>query len=131
MRIVIDTNRLIDLLRGVHEVRDFLEYIDDIFVPYICLAELRAGFLLSKTSAAQERLLQQFLNEAGVKPLYPDESTTHHYARLYAQLRKQGTPIGLNDIWIAALTLQHNLLLYSRDQDFDNLPQLARVSKRG
>ena len=48
-------------------------------------------------------------------------------AQLFRQLRQQGTPIPANGIWIAALTEQHNLLLYSRDTHFDHLPQLPRV----
>ncbi len=127
MRMVIDTSRLIDLMRGVREVRERLEYADEIFIPYISLAELRAGFLISKTADKEERLLQHFLNQDGVKPLYPDDATTYQYARLYTQLKRQGTPVGMNDIWIAALALQHSLFLYSRDRDFEHIPQLARV----
>ena len=67
------------------------------------------------------------LHSERVRTLYPDDQTTHHYARLYNQLRTQGTPIPSNDLWIAALSAQHNLLLYSRDEHFDKLPQLARV----
>ena len=57
----------------------------------------------------------------------PPEETTRDYAQLCAQLKKQGTPIPANDIWIAALVSQHNLLLHSRDSHFDHLPQLARI----
>ena len=42
-------------------------------------------------------------------------------------LRQQGTPIPTNDLWIAALVLQHNLTLCDRDRHFDNLPQLNRI----
>jgi len=59
--------------------------------------------------------------------LYADEQTTHHYAALYRQLRKQGTPIPTNDMWIAALVLQHSLVLFARERHFDVLPQLARM----
>lgn len=59
--------------------------------------------------------------------LYPDDGTSHHFARVYAQLKAQGTPIPVHDIWIAALALQHDLLLASRDRHFDRLPQLARA----
>lgn len=52
--------------------------------------------------------------------------TTHHYARLFRQLRTAGTPIPTNDIWIAALVIQHDIALYSRDAYFDVLPQLLR-----
>ncbi|MBV8531935.1 MAG: PIN domain-containing protein [Candidatus Eremiobacteraeota bacterium] len=58
---------------------------------------------------------------------YADDQTTHHYAAIFRQLRKQGTPIPENDMWIAALVLQHNLILHTRDRHFDHLPQLARV----
>jgi predicted nucleic acid-binding protein len=62
-----------------------------------------------------ERTLAVLLNRPRVRILWPDEQTTHHYARLFLQLRKQGTPIPTNDIWIAALAVQHDLVLFSRD----------------
>jgi predicted nucleic acid-binding protein len=37
------------------------------------------------------------------------------------------TPIPTNDMWVAALVLQHNLPLHARDTHFDQLPQLVRV----
>jgi predicted nucleic acid-binding protein len=42
-------------------------------------------------------------------------------------LREQATPIPTNDIWIAALVVQHDLALFARDQHFDHLPQLEKV----
>ena len=69
----------------------------------------------------------RFLNRPGVRVLLPNEVTTHHDARVFAQLRSQGTPIPTNDMWIAALVLQHDLLLYSRDAHYAHLPQLPRV----
>ena len=65
--------------------------------------------------------------KAGVGVLYADEQTTHYYASIYRQLRKQGTPIPTNDMWIAALVLQHSLVLLARDAHFDALPQLPRL----
>jgi tRNA(fMet)-specific endonuclease VapC len=46
---------------------------------------------------------------------------------VFRQLRKQGTAIPTNDMWLAALVLQHNLVLHARDQHFDHLPQLLRA----
>jgi predicted nucleic acid-binding protein len=63
----------------------------------------------------------------GVQLLYADEQTTHHYASVYRQLREQGTPIPTNDMWVAALVLQHDLVLFARDRHFDHLPQLLRA----
>ncbi len=62
----------------------------------------------------------------GVSVLFSDEQTAHHYAAVFRQLRRQGTPIPTNDLWIAALVLQHDLVLHARDRHFDRLPQLVR-----
>ena len=56
-----------------------------------------------------------------------DEQTTHHCASVFRQLRRQATPIPTNDIWIAALVLEHNLALHVRDKHFDHLPQIVRA----
>ena len=96
-------------------------------MPFITLAELRAGFLCGARGRQNERTLVSFLNAPRVAVLYPDEQTTHHYAALFRQLRQQGTPIPTNDLWIAALVVQHDLLLYARDRHFDHLPQISRV----
>ena len=127
MRMVIDTNRYRDFCVGVPEVVERFRVADRIFLPFVTLAELRAGFLCGTRSRRNESVLVRLLNRPRVTVLYPDEDTTRHYAQLFLQLRRQGTPIPTNDIWIAALTEQHNLLLYSRDSHFDAFPQLPRV----
>jgi tRNA(fMet)-specific endonuclease VapC len=127
MRILIDTNRYRDFCDGVPEILEIIRTTESINVSYVSLAELRAGFLLGSAGKKNERVLGLFLNSPRVHILWADENTTHHYARLFVQLRKQGTPIPTNDIWIAALALQHDLALCSRDSHFDGLPQLPRV----
>lgn len=127
MRIAIDTNRYSDLARGVPGVLEALDRAERVFVPLPVLGELRAGFALGARAAQNERGLLRFLGEPGVEVLSPDLATTHHYAGLFAQLRRQGTPIPTNDIWIAALALQHDLVLFARDAHFDRIPQLVRA----
>lgn len=127
MRMVIDTNRYRDFCVGVPDVVDRFRTADHIFVPFVTLGELRAGFLCGTRARQNESVLVRFLHRPRVAVLYPDEDTTRHYAYLFRQLRQQATPIPTNDLWIAALTEQHNLLLYSRDAHFDHLPQLPRV----
>jgi len=127
MRIALDTNRYVDFCRGVEEVLQTFRRAERIFVPFVVLAELRAGFLCGSRSQQNEQVLMRFLNSPRVEVLYADDQTTHHYARLFAQLRRQATPIPSNDLWIAALVAQHDLLLCARDRHFDHLPQLARI----
>ena len=127
MRLALDTNRYTDLCRGEASVVDFVEAADEVWLPIIVVGELRAGFAVGTQGPKNEGVLRRFLLKPGVSILYADEQTTHHYANVYRQLRKQGTPIPTNDMWIAALALQHSLVLYARDAHFDSLPQLPRL----
>jgi tRNA(fMet)-specific endonuclease VapC len=127
MRIVINTNRYRDFCSAAPDAITQLSTAKAIFMPFVTLAELRAGFICGNLSRRNESVLSQFLNSPRVHLLFADEATSHHYARIFLQLRSQGTPIPTNDIWIAALTIQHGLFLYSRDKHFDRLPQLSRI----
>jgi tRNA(fMet)-specific endonuclease VapC len=127
MKIALDTNRCTDLFRGDEFVADMVAVADEVWLPFIVLGELRAGFTAGSQEARNEAVLRRFLIKPDVGVLYPDEQTTHHYANVYRQLRKQGTPIPTNDMWIAALVLQHSLVLFARDAHFDALAQLTRV----
>jgi tRNA(fMet)-specific endonuclease VapC len=127
MRIALDTNRYRDLSAGEEEVAHLLEEAESVHVPFVVLGELRAGFALGRKGRENEVVLQRFLTKPGVRILYPGDVTTHFYATLYRQLRKQGTPIPTNDLWIAALVVEHSLVLCSRDDHFSHLPQLQIV----
>lgn len=125
MRILIDTNRYRDFCEGDSSALEVVRQAKRIFVPFAVIAELRSGFLCGTKGRENEKYLTMFLDSDRVEALYPDENTTHHFAQVFAQLRLQGTPIPVNDIWIAALAIQHNLRLFSRDAHFNVLPQLA------
>lgn len=127
MRLALDTNRYVDFCRGEAAVVQRLREAEQIVLPFVTLAELRAGFLCGTRSRQNERTLIGFLNAPRVAIFYPDEQTTHHYAALFRQLRQQGTPIPTSDLWIAALVVQHDLMLYARDQHFDHLSQIPRL----
>jgi tRNA(fMet)-specific endonuclease VapC len=126
VRVALDTNGYVDFCRGEAGTVDLLEKADSIHLPFVVLAELRAGFAVGRRGSENERVLGLFLGKPGVQVIYADDQTTHHYASLYRQLRRQGTPIPTNDIWIAALVLQHGLTLHARDRHFDHLPQLLQ-----
>ena len=127
VRLALDVNRYTDFCRGQEDAILTLETAAAVFVPFVVLGELRAGFAVGTYATQNERVLRRFLMSGGVDMLLADDQTTHHYAGVYRQLRAQGTPIPTNDMWIAALVLQHNLVLYARDRHFDHLPQMARI----
>lgn len=127
MRVLLDTNRLTDVFRRDRELNDALERVSEIWVPFIALAELKAGFLAGRRAGENEGLLYSFLRLPGVGVLYAESETTEVYARLFVQLRQAGTPIPTNDLWIAALAVQHGLTLLTRDRHFAKLSQVPRA----
>jgi tRNA(fMet)-specific endonuclease VapC len=127
VRILLDTNRLTDVFRGDAASIRIVESAREVWLPFVTLAEIKAGFLAGKRSATNEALLLAFLQLPQVEVAYADHETTEVYARLFLQLRRAGTPIPTNDLWIASLAVQHQLLLVSRDQHFDKLPQILKT----
>ncbi len=121
-----DTQAYSDFCRGSERIKESVQLADRVILLLIVLAELRAGFQAGSHGRENERVLGRFLASRRVEVISPDLETTHHYARLFLQLRTQGTPIPTNDLWIAALVQQHNLVLESDDNHFDCLPQLSR-----
>ncbi len=126
MRVALDTNRLTDLFQGDAALSNHLAECDEVWLPLIALAEIQAGFLGGSQQHRNEILLRKFLNTPTVNILMPSRETADQYARLFVQLKRAGTPIPDNDLWIAALVLQHDLVLMTRDRHFEKVPQLLR-----
>jgi tRNA(fMet)-specific endonuclease VapC len=126
MRVAIDTNRLTDLLREDKRLAEFLSFCDEVWIPLIVLGEMKAGFYGGTKGHRNQALLQRFLAKPTVSVLLPGRETAEHYARIFVQLKRAGTPVPDNDLWIAALALEHDLTLITRDRHFDRIPQLQR-----
>ena len=124
MRVALDTNRLTDLFRGDHALAEQLSSCEEIWIPLFVLAEIKAGFVGGVQQHRNEALLRRLLARPTVGVLLPERETAEHYARLFVQLKRAGTPIPGNDLWIAALALQHDLFLITRDEHFQRIPQL-------
>jgi tRNA(fMet)-specific endonuclease VapC len=128
VRVALDTNRLTDLFQGDRELADHLSRCDEVWLPLMVLGEIQAGFYGGTQQHRNEILLRSFLIQPTVGVLMPVRATAEHYARLFVQLKRAGTPIPDNDIWIAALALEHDLVLITRDRHFEFVPQLPRNS---
>ena len=125
MNIALDTNAYSDFMRGDGERVQIVRAARSIAMPIIVLGELRAGFAAGDRESANAANLQRFLASPRVSALLPDEQTTHHYAQLHLQLRNKGARIPTNDLWIAAMVVQHDLVLCSSDRHFRQLPQVV------
>ena len=127
LAIALDSNRYVDFRRNDPESVHIVTTAEKIVLPFIVLGELRSGFLGGTRLMSNERELSSFLHSPRVEVAFADEATTHLYADLQVRLYQAGTPIPTNDIWIAALAIQHGLALFTRDKHFDLVPRLARV----
>jgi tRNA(fMet)-specific endonuclease VapC len=124
MKLLLDTNRYTDLAKGDLEVAARVAEAAECWMSVIVLGELRAGFEGGSQSEENERKLDEFLSRPTAGILRIDEDTTRIYAHTLVTLRRQGTPIPTNDIWIAAQAIQHKLTLDTRDQHFEHVPSL-------
>jgi tRNA(fMet)-specific endonuclease VapC len=117
-KIIIDTNIYSNLLRGDSEVNDSLQQVSHIGISIISIGELLSGFRAGNRIKENRDELGQFLDSPRVA-IYPLEvDTAEHYSSILNKLKKNGTPIPTNDIWIAAVALQHGLPLYTQDNHF-------------
>ena len=123
--VVIDTNVYSKFRRGEAAAMRGLRAAHEIHLPLIVLAELLAGFAAGSRAAGNREELARFMASPRVLLLKPDEKTADQYAIISAALRKQGTPIPTNDLWIAALARQHRMPLFSFDGHFGAVPGLA------
>jgi tRNA(fMet)-specific endonuclease VapC len=93
-------------------------------IPVIVLGELHAGFSLGRRAKENEMVLTEFLQEPFVSVLDITAGVSRRYGELFATLRRAGTPVPVNDIWIAAATLASGAHLLTFDRDFERFPGL-------
>ena len=95
-------------------------------LPVIVLGEYRFGLLKSRERLKLGRLLDEFQKVVEVLPV--DEMTVQPYAEIREQLHKAGRPIPQNDAWIAALAVQHQLPILTKDRHFEAIAGVRCVS---
>lgn len=122
---ILDTNGLSALAEGDPAIEPLLRKASQIALPVIVLGEYRYGIAHSRDRQRYEQWLNESLPAFEVLDI--DERTSIPYAIVRTELKKAGTPIPSNDVWIAALCRQHALPLLSRDRHFDLVPGIARL----
>ena len=120
-----DTNGLSAVAEGESALEPILRKAAQIAIPVIVLGEYRYGISHSRKRKHYERWLAEYLPTFRI--LDVDERTTLSYSAVRTELRRAGTPIPSNDVWIAALCRQHSLPLLSRDRHFDAVAGIRRL----
>jgi tRNA(fMet)-specific endonuclease VapC len=124
--LILDTNALSAAAESEPSALEVVARADRLAVPVVVLGEYRLGIAQSRHKATYQSWLRQWI--AAVRVLDIDGETTHPYAEIGLELKKKGTPIPTNDLWIAALCRQHSLSLLSRDAHFDVVAGLRRIA---
>jgi len=114
-------------MRGRPKLQARLESADEILLSATMLGEVYAGFQGGTRLEENLSLLAAFRRQPGVVIIDTTENVAERYAAIVAILKRQGTPIPTNDIWIAALARQHQRPILSRDHHFDFVEGIQRI----
>ncbi|MEY6432329.1 PIN domain-containing protein [Thioalkalicoccus limnaeus] len=122
MRYLLDTNIFIAAMKGVEVVRVRLEQtaLADLVLSPVVLGELQLGVEKSAYREKNAARLARLTEEIELVPL--DGRVSQRYGQVRAQLERAGTPIGANDLWIAAQGLALGAVVVT-----DNLGEFRRV----
>jgi tRNA(fMet)-specific endonuclease VapC len=96
---------------------------ETLYLPVTALGELLYGAHKSAFNMKSLTQIEEFLELCAI--LGVGERTAHRYGRISVELALLGKPIPQNDIWIAAVALEHNLPLATRDRHFSVVPGLT------
>lgn len=119
---LLDTNIVIALFANDETVKENLKKAKEIFVPSIVIGELFYGAYKSAHAKENISRIDSFANSNTV--LGCDSETARLYGEIKSTLSNKGRPIPENDIWIAAITMQYNVVLVSRDAHFGEIDTL-------
>lgn len=96
-------------------------------ISVVTLGELRLGVLMAEDTLSTARRLTTLEYALTFAALAVDDSVCQQWARLVATLRSQGSRMPMNDSWIAATALAHEVPVVTQDSDFDDVPGLAVI----
>lgn len=121
-RFLLDTNIIIAIFSGETPIKELLLKADEVFISSTVLGELFFGAFKSKRSETNLKRISDFADSITI--LTCDKDTAYQYGIVKKKLLDKGKPIPENDIWIAAVAMQNDLILVTRDSHFDEIEGL-------
>jgi len=123
--VILDTNAVSSLLAGDPALGDLLAAHPRHHLPVLVIGEYLFGLVRSRHRERLGLLFAALIRESRV--LVVDQVTAEVYSQVREELRTRGRPIPENDVWIAALALQHEQSVVSRDDHFDSVRGVTRL----
>lgn len=127
MKVLLDTNAYTALFKGEAGVTRIVRNAESVLISAIVAGELLFGFRNGARYEANRRQFDSFLANAYVSFLPVGLVTADRFGRIAAGLRKKGTPLPTNDIWIAAHAMESGADLLSFDQHFGQVDGLSWI----
>ncbi len=127
-KVLIDTNIYSLAMKGESTIVDTLRQIDVIGISTISIGELYTGFANGSRESDNKTELALFLDSPRVVVHTIDVETAEFYALILNNLKKAGTPIPTNDIWIASIAFQHGYKLFTKDKHFKAIQGLFQIN---
>jgi len=121
----LDTNIIIALFAENPVVHEQIANASEVFVPCIAIGELYFGAYKSLKASDNIARIDEFALTSAV--LSCDTGTAKRYGEIKNLLKKRGQPIPENDIWVAAIARQYDLVLITEDAHFDMIEDLQVV----
>lgn len=125
MKLILDTNAYVGFKLGHPQLVEYLTLADSIWVSPIVMGELMFGFRNGSRYEKNMLELRTFLSHEAVQMIPMFDVTADRYSRIAARLKKQGTPIPSNDIWIAAQAMETGAELVTMDHHFKKIKGLV------
>jgi len=125
MKILLDTSAYVGFKRKIEEVVDIIASAESILFSPIVMGELMFGFRNGNRFKENMVDLNNFLEHEVVEFIQIGKTTSDRYSRIVLHLKRQGTPIPSNDIWIAAQAMEHGAELITLDRHFENITGLV------
>ncbi len=123
-KVLLDTNAYAALLRGDEKVLSVISRAETIYMSAIVLGELFSGFRGGNRLVENRKILERFLNRPHVALLPVGMETADVFGSIKQQLKEQGTPIPINDVWIAAHALEMGAKVVTYDTHFKQVAGL-------
>jgi tRNA(fMet)-specific endonuclease VapC len=126
MNILCDTNAITALRLGNQKILEYFETADTIYLSVIVLGELLSGFKNGSRIDYNLKFLEAFRSKSRVEILGLNDETSMVYSDLYTILKKSGSPIPTNDLWIAAQCVEKGAGLVTGDRHIDLFPTIRK-----
>jgi predicted nucleic acid-binding protein len=126
-RFCLDTSAYSHFKRGDQQVVELLDTSEWIGVPSVVIGELWLGFLQSARLDRNVGELNQFLANPVVREIVIDHDVGQLYAEIVLALRRSGTPLPTNDIWIAAAAARYGATVLTYDSHFANIQRVGSI----